>query len=86
MGWQRLDGVDQRRADSGSSMPIGKMDQHQVASAAFDQCGDGGTGVAANDEVSLPVPGDDSVSDFCGPLADHDHRAGNRFLRRAEWR
>lgn len=83
---QRLDGVCERGADLGGSVPGREVDQRQVAGAAFDQGGDGGPGHAANDQIALPGAGTARSSASAGRSLIMTISRGNRCLRRAELR
>lgn len=74
--WGGLDRGCQCCADGSGTVVGGQVDEQQVAGAAFDQGGDGGAGVAADDEVAFPVPGDGPVGCFGGPFTDHHHGVG----------
>ena len=64
LGWHDADGLFHGPFDLDGLMPVGKVEQHDVASGALDQGADRGAVVGPADQITLPVARHRSVRDL----------------------
>lgn len=73
---QRRHRLHERVAEGGGGPVPGQVHEHEEPGRALDEGPDRGLLVLADDEITLPVPGNGPVGDLERALGDHDHRVG----------